>query len=393
MSNGRSFDLVTTQERFDELENDWIRLCENSSADSLFCSFAWMRTWWKFYQHLGELRILTLRRDGELIGVAPLFMRRMSARDIEVEMVGERRFIVATKGFNYKVLQPLGSGQVCSDFMGFIAHKDDPDGIWSELYVHLQNKIKGYDILFMADIDENAAGFEGLQYAAMGGRNARYRYQYRAPYAALPGSYEDYLYTLSKKSRYNARKKIKQIEVHHNLKHAFHGDPDTLDEAMETFIDLHRQRWKAEGQEGVFVSDPMRDFHKAMAAEGLSRGWLRLGFLYLDGKPVFCTYGYQVGESAYLYQQGGSPEYPRFNLGYAALAFSIEDACDHGAKQYDFLRGEQDYKLHWAKNSRQLVQFIAGRSLKSSQFFARSFINTDPQIRNSIKKLIDRGKS
>ncbi len=393
MKDEGSFDLITTDDRFDDLEKDWIELHKNSNADPLFCSFSWMRTWWRFYSHLGELRILTYRRRKELIGIAPLFLRKMTARDIEVEMVGERKFIVPTKGLKYKVLHPMGAGQVCSDFLGFIAKKDGADAIWSELYTHLQKKIKGYDILFMTDMDEQTQGFEGLQYAAMGGRNKRYRDQYKAPYAPLPGSYQDYLYTLSKKSRYNARKKIKQIQVHHELIHEFHNDPATLDEAMDIFIDLHRQRWRAEGQEGVFTSDSMVNFHKAMAAEGLRRGWLRLGFLKLDGKPEFCTYGYQVGENAYLYQQGGNPDFPRFNLGYAALAFSIEDACDGGAVQYDFLRGEQDYKLHWGKSSRQLVQFIAGRSIKSTQFFARSFINTDPQIRNSVKRIIDRGKS
>jgi CelD/BcsL family acetyltransferase involved in cellulose biosynthesis len=383
------FDLITTDERFDELEEDWIQLHSNSTADSLFCSYPWMRAWWRFYNNLGELRILTLRRNQKLVGVAPFFLRRMSARDIEVEMVGERRFIVPTQGLRYKVLQLLGSGQVCSDFLGFIAHEDDVDLIWTELYSHLQRHIKGYDILHMANIDEDTRGFKGLQYAAMRVRNARYSNQYKAPYAALPGTYDDYLYTLSKKSRYNARKKIKQIAVHHDLKHAFHKDPETLDAAMDLFYNLHLQRWKAEGQDGVFTTAPMRDFHKAMAAEGLRRGWLRLGFLSLDDKPVFCTYGYQVGASAYLYQQGGSPEYPNFNLGYAALAFSIEDACENGAGGYDFLRGEQGYKLHWAKNSRQLVQFIAGRSLKSMHFFARSFFNTDPQFRSFIKRFID----
>jgi CelD/BcsL family acetyltransferase involved in cellulose biosynthesis len=386
-----SFELVKTDSDFDSLEGEWGDLLADSHADPLFCSFPWMRTWWRAGQHAGKLRILCARDEtGSLVGIAPMYLSSMTALELEKEMVGDVRLIVPTKGGKYDVLAPLGNGEVCSDFTGFIAVKNRTDEIWSALYTTLHRKVRGFDIFNLRDTDERTPGLEGLQYAAMGARHSRYRTIYRAPYAPLPGTYDDYLNTLSKKSRYNARKKLKMISIYHKVEHSFHSDPETLDAAMDTFFALHAERWTADGLTGVFSTPTMAAFHKAMAKEGLARGWLRLGVMTIDGEPSFMTYAYQVGDRVYLYQQGSTVKYEKFNLGYAALGFAIQDACERGAKQYDFLRGEAEYKLHWAKESRQLIQFTAFRSLRASRFYARSFINTDPKVRSVVKKLIRR---
>ncbi|MCZ7586896.1 MAG: GNAT family N-acetyltransferase [Deltaproteobacteria bacterium] len=386
------FALLTTDEEFDKLEDEWTALMAVSSADALFCSHPWMRTWWRHYGEGGRLAIATLRdEDGALEGVAPCYISQQSARDLEKEIVGDVRVIIGTEGAELRVLAPMGRGETCADYVGFIARRGAEDRIWSDLFTFLAREVD-WDVFDMPDVNEDAPGFNALQYAAMACKHQRHVDRYAAPFAALPGDYEAYLQTLSKKSRYNARKKVKQIRIWHELEHRHHESADALDEAMETFYRLHTERWESEGKPGVFASKKMRAFHKDMARTGLARGWLRLGTTHLDGGPAsFATYAFHAGDRVYLYQQGGVPENPKFNLGYAALAFSIEDACARGAKAYDFLRGEADYKLHWAKESRRLVQFLAGRTTKSTRFFTRAFLNTDPAVRNAVKRVIRRG--
>ncbi|MCL4236558.1 MAG: GNAT family N-acetyltransferase, partial [Deltaproteobacteria bacterium] len=324
----------------------------------------------------------------------PFFLRRISAAALEAEMTGGVRPIIPTRGTKLWVLQPLGSGEVCSDFVGFIAERGRTDEVWSALYTYFLREVRGFDLLDLTHVRDDEPGFESLQYAAMGGRNWRYRPLYQAPYAELPaGGYEAYLDTLSKKSRYNARKKIKEIRIYHTVEHRFHDDAETLPQAMDRFFDLHAQRWAAEGQTGVFASEKMAAFHRDFAARALRLGWLRLGFLSLDDEPpIFATYAFHAADAVYLYQQGSAPVYPEFNLGYAALVFAIQDACERGARRYEFLRGEADYKLHWAKNGHPLIQFLAGATFRGTRFFARSFINTDPRVRRAVKRIVLRGR-
>ncbi|MBZ0270829.1 GNAT family N-acetyltransferase [bacterium] len=393
MAGPLSFDLVEDDAGFDRLAGEWASLLADSPADPLFSSHAWCRAWWRHYGAGHMLRLAIARdEDGRLVGLAPMYRRTMTARELEREMVGDVRVPIATRGGAYRVLQGLGNGENCSDLLGFIAANGRVDEVWSALYGFLSRDAGDWDILDLADADDETPGLEALQYAAMSGRVSRYRVLYGAPYADLPGGYDAYLDTLSKKSRYNARKKVKQIGVYHKIGHRYHEDPATLPAAMTRLFELHEERWKAEGGSEAFATDAMRAFHREYAAGALSRGELRLGFLDIDGEPAFVTYAIHAGNRYYLYQQGGSSNYPKYNLGYAALSFSLQDACARGAKRYEFLRGEAEYKLHWSNGSRRLVQFLSGRTIAAMRFFARAFINTDPAVRRTLKRVIERGR-
>ena len=60
-------------------EAAWSRLLERSNADALFQSWEWLTLWWQcFGETLAAVpEILAFQRGGELVGVAPLYRRRV----------------------------------------------------------------------------------------------------------------------------------------------------------------------------------------------------------------------------------------------------------------------------------------------------------------------------
>ena len=143
---------------------------------------------------------------------------------------------------------------------------------------------------------------------------------------------------------------------------------------------------------GVFVREEFIGFHKAMAAAGLARGWLRLGFLVIDGERAFALYGYRYGDKLFLYQQGSALGYPRLNLGYAALALAIRSAVEEGAASFDFLRGGMAYKTHWARTRRDLYQFQIYRTgARAGLFRLHAGINTSTRLRRAVKRIFPTG--
>ncbi|MHA1568339.1 MAG: GNAT family N-acetyltransferase, partial [Alphaproteobacteria bacterium] len=290
-----------------------------------------------------------------------------------------------------RVLAYLGSGEICSDYLAPLVAPGREDTVIDAMLAWLAQR-KDWDLLDLCDMlqdDPTAPAIRAGIAKHLG--KWRERHRYFAPHAPLIGSYDDYLGTLSKKSRYNARKKRRQLEINNQVEHTHHADPATLDEAMSTFIEMHQQRWNEEGLPGVFVNERFVGFHRAMAAEGLRRDWLRLGFLRINDETLFVTYAYQTGGRLYLYQQGGLTNWHHYNLGYVALGFSVADACERGAEVYDFLRGDAEYKQHWARSSRELVQIQAARpGLRGRWFMLHSTINTDDAVRTRIKRLMGR---
>jgi len=380
---------VTDEAGFDALGPAWERLSGEGAGDALFGSFVWNRLWWKHYRHLGEPRLIVARNGEEVVGIWPLFLARRNFQEVEIDMIGPRRMVLPGRPFKLGVLAYLGGGEICSDFLAPLVRPGEEEAVIDALVEHLASR-KDWHLLDLADMDAASPTLPALRRALTRFGKLRERFRYRAPYAPLAATYDDYLDSLSKKSRYNARKKQRQIELNHRVEHFFQDDPATLDAAMSEFIEQHRQRWNEEGLPGVFVNEHFVGFHREFAAAALARGWLRLGFLRIDGETRFVTYAFQLGDKTYLYQQGGHANWHHYNLGYAALGFSVADACERGSRVYDFLRGDAEYKLHWAKQSRELVQLQAARGLRGRAFVLHSVINTDDAVRRRLKRLVGR---
>jgi CelD/BcsL family acetyltransferase involved in cellulose biosynthesis len=386
---------VTDLAGLEQLQSGWEKLTAAGAGDALFGSHLWNSCWWKHYQGLGELRAVVAEEGGELVGVWPLFLATRTFGEVELDMIGPRKMPAPGKGLRVRALAYLGSGEICSDYLQPVVEPARLEETLEAMLAHL-TAARDWDLLDLCDMPAEWPGMPALKTALAKYVGApRERFRYHAPYAPLGANYDEYLSTLSKKGRFNARKKPRQLQLNHKVEHVYHDDPATVREAMELFMRLHQERWNADGLPGVFVNERFVGFHHEIAARLLARGQLRLGFLRVNDAPVFATYSYQAADRLYMYQQGGSPD-PRwnpYNLGYVALSYAIADAVGRGARVYDFLRGNAEYKLHWAKEARTLVQLQAARGARGKLFMLHSLINTDDKLRARVKSLLKRGST
>lgn len=65
-------DVITTAEGLDALVGDWARLYADATVATPFQHPGWLASWWEVYGVPGALRLVTARREGELVGVLPL---------------------------------------------------------------------------------------------------------------------------------------------------------------------------------------------------------------------------------------------------------------------------------------------------------------------------------
>ena len=391
-------EVITEEERFDAIEPLWNPLLDRSAARTLFLTHEWMRTWWRFYGAGRELCILLFSDGDEPVGIAPLCRDRKGFRQVELEITGSDRMLLPggrrkDGPFSLNELGFLGSGPICSDFLDVFCLPGYEDAVADRLIDYSLSTLGDWHVLTLTEIPGHSPVLRRLRERCDGTGRFRLVHRYPSLSAALPASYDAYLETLTRKSRYNARKKIREIQARHReVRYELHQDPATLGEAMDHFIRLHQQRWNDDGLPGVFVRPEFIGFHQAMAAIGLARGWLRLGFLVIDGDRAFSLYGYRYGDRLYLYQQGSALGYRRQNLGYAALALSIRGAVQEGIASYDFLRGDMAYKAHWAKVRRDLYQAQIYRPCaKTGLFRLHAGVNTSPWLRRNVKRLFPAG--
>jgi CelD/BcsL family acetyltransferase involved in cellulose biosynthesis len=60
----------------------------------------------------------------------------------------------------------------------------------------------------------------------------------------------------------------------------------------------------------------------------------------------------------YYYQSGISSDGERKSAGAVLLSLLVEQAFDEGCNEFDFLRGAEEYKYYWTKDSRKIFSLI-----------------------------------
>jgi len=164
----------------------------------------------------------------------------------------------------------------------------------------------------------------------------------RAPFVALPDSFDAYLEGLGKKERHELRRKMRRAaELLPGLSFRVTRTAEELSRDLPSFVDLHR---KSHPEKERFMDDRMASFFREIAEGFLAEDRLRLAFLSFDGGDVASVFQIRAGGSLLLYNSGYDPAHRAANPGLVLIARCIEDAAAGGASEYDFLRGTERYK-------------------------------------------------
>ena len=78
--------------------------------------------------------------------------------------------------------------------------------------------------------------------------------------------------------------------------------------------------------------------------------------LRLDEKPAASLYGFLYAGIFYFYQSGFDDAYKQASVGLITMGLAIQSAIKEGAEEYDLLHGDESYKSHWCRHSRDLVR-------------------------------------
>jgi len=316
-------DRVTDPGRVRALGTEWSELLESSASDCIFLTWEWLTTWWK---HLGQgrsLDVITVRQDGELIGLAPLAIGPLPGR------------LVPRRARHF-----LGAGAVGSDYMDVIARA----GRESEVVDALAERLAGDGLMV------ELAGMDGRSATAalLARRLARRRWRIAehpgdpCPFIDLTGhTWASYLASLAPQHRYNVRRRLDRLTRDHGMRFERVESEERRRDAVAILIALHRERWRTRGGSTALDAPRLVAFHEDFTRLARERGWLRLFVMHVKGRPAAALYGFRYRDRFYFYQTGFDPAQSGLGVGQATIALSIKHAIDEGAREYDMLHGDE----------------------------------------------------
>jgi CelD/BcsL family acetyltransferase involved in cellulose biosynthesis len=322
---------------FEALRDEWSELLEASDADCLFLTWEWLSTWWKHLAGDRRLAILALRHGGRLVALAPFCLRPPS--------LSRRRPL--------PVMEFLGNGCVGSDYLDLIVRRGYESEARRAFASGLANERLVLDWTQLLRGSCAAAG------VAADLRESKWSVSERVtntcPFIPLAGmSWEAYLATLGAEHRYNFHRKWKRLNRNYSVQLEQVHTEEQCRESIDLVMELHNMRWRGRGGSDAFDTPGLVAFHREFSQIALKRGWLRLYVLRLDRKPAACLYGFLYGGTFYFYQSGFDAAYGKESVGLVSMGLSVKSAIEEGAEEYDLLHGNEEYKSHWSRESREL---------------------------------------
>lgn len=215
-----------------------------------------------------------------------------------------------------------------------------------------------WELLEMAHVPEHSVLLKAVPQAFPG---ARVLPEEVCPVLALPDSWDVLLKSMKKKTRDKLKYYAKRAGARGGLEFQCSDRPRETGEAFETHLRLHRKRWAKRALPGVFYSHRIRAFHRDLSPKLAHHGLCRLYTMNVGGQPVGSLYGFPFRDTYYLYSIGYDPEFAEVSPGFLLVAHAIEDCISRGFREFDFLRGEEDYKFRWKPAVHQNYRIVAGR--------------------------------
>jgi CelD/BcsL family acetyltransferase involved in cellulose biosynthesis len=326
--------------RLGPLESEWRELAVGRGNG--FLTPEWVGAWARHYAEEHPSFVPVLRgTDGKLRGLLPIALPRSGhprVCRIAGANLGDRFHPVCEPGSEAEVAAAVGEA---------LADAPQP---WS--------------VISLDHVQTDEPWVEALGEAT--GRRLSTRSRVAAPLplidVATHESWDAYLATRSSNFRQQVRRFARRAAREADVRIRRTEAADTLETDMGTFFALHDQRFGERGGSSL-SAERARSFHLDFARAALERGWLRLWFLELDGRPAAAWYGWRLGERYSYYNSGFDPEFGALSPGLVLISAVIQSAFEEGASEFDFLLGEESYKYRFAERERTVSDVTLARAL------------------------------
>jgi CelD/BcsL family acetyltransferase involved in cellulose biosynthesis len=320
----------------ERLQPAWNDLLAVSEARTVFLTWEWLTSWWKAYGGTAPLMLLAcLDGTGAAVGMAPLFASRPR-----------------TSTWAPRVLRVVGDGSFDSDNLSLVVRPTDEAAVIRLWLDWLEGHRAEWDVLELntmpADSTVATVLLEELR------SRGWVRVVETAPHALLPlpDDWSVYLRSLSDNMRTAIQTRTRRLHRQHRVSLRRVQDAAELPSALAALYELHGQRWSVRGTAGAFVHPARRVFLEDLTRRLLSRGWLDFWILEVDGARVATELGFRQGDTEFFFQSGFHPDWSAKSVGLVLKAAILRELIERQVRFYDFLGGDEDYKLRWGAERR-----------------------------------------
>ena len=363
-----SASVVSDERALRDLEMEWNRLSESSTNPNAFMTYGWYRAWLAAQlKEIGDGRtqahVVVLRNGNEIAGVVPLVRRNVS-----------RWFRV----------RKLRFASEHADYHDLVVG-ENADGLISSFADHLAGTADQWDLVDLRELRETGDSKAVIEREL---KRAGLRYlilpeQHGCPWLHVTGDAETLMKRHSGHVRRTMRKRSERA-ASEGFRVRFIENPHEEPGLLEKLVALD---WKKHLHKTspTFVARFPEAFQSLIDTLG-PRGWLYVALLENDSEAIAFQFGFRCGDKLWDYAKAYDRSFSRLAPGTLILPDILDYAYAHGFQEYDFLRGEEPYKMEWSDGCHRQFRLLVWNRKRTSRI--RKFFYYD--LKNAMDRYLVR---
>ncbi|GEM_PF-2182610 len=349
-----SIEIIDSEEAFLALQDQWDALIEKSTNPSFFSTFLFVSTAWKhFRSETDRLFILVVRRDAQLVGIAPF--------RIGSEKVANNRLLAGIQVKVIRFIAEWGSGD-----KPVLVTTEDPEVIWDSIFQFLDKEFTRWDGIWLV---EQAADSPVLNRRFFSRLWFFTRTFTNAPsfFISIAGTWEEFLTTRGKETYRTWKKDQKRLfNLPEGVVFQCVVDPGSIPEALKRFISIEQSGWKKDQDFSIGGSEKNKRFYEELLVQSAHKNMAAICLLTSGTMDIAGIIVYKYNRTVYAAQVTFSPKYAKYSPGMIINAEVIKSFFNTQYQEIDYLgfqRGNEKNSLkeRWSTGSRQTTTIMLNK--------------------------------
>jgi CelD/BcsL family acetyltransferase involved in cellulose biosynthesis len=325
--------VIDDLNEFSKLKEVWNTLVREQKYHIPFLCHEWFSLWLKHFLGHNRLLILLVSDGSRPLAIVP--------------------FVVKVEKF--KGLFPCSKldliGNVHSPVRKFIfAHLTDNTkiDIAEHIFHFLCNQFTRWDVVELDSIPDEDHSFHILSRAISKCRMKNREYICFGNWylGNINYSGDEYIGRRSKNTRKQLNKRMRRLNEVGNLAVKIGKEKEEINYYMDLYQQVRAKSWKHREMDRAFHED----FRRIMA----EKGWLRFGFLTLNGSPIAVQIRIVCNRTAYFMNTAHDSKYENFSPGTLLRTEFTKYLIDEDkVEEIDTLKGDEPYKKEWTPERRE----------------------------------------
>ncbi|MGI8958818.1 MAG: GNAT family N-acetyltransferase [Bryobacteraceae bacterium] len=316
-SSPLNLEIIKDFSRLVEIEPEWSSFARTMTGVTPFQLPQWLLTWWTHFGS-GELHALVFREKDAMVGIVPCFRHQWDA---------------------LRQMTLIGSG--ISDYLEPAIEPQHCLAILDRLQDHLETDMN-WDICDWQDLSL------GTPLSALkSDRSFDLASNPDLPCSEirLEGTFDEFLDARPKDLKRNLRRYRNKAEAAGAVQ--FDVVKEAHPELMKALIELHDAKWQRRGEPGMIRANGSAEFLCDIASRFAHLNMLRFFSLRFQDRIAALILAFPYGSTMFGYLSAFDPEHEALGLGRTLLFDALRYCYQHGYGAWNFLRGDEPYKVWW----------------------------------------------